>query len=136
MTETVGLVKRLHKKAWQLRSEYVRRKENGICFTCDKREWDEQRGENNWKAMQAGHFKHGVLDYDDLNIHCQCPQCNKWKHGKLDEYAVRLVRKYGCEVLEELEKRADKEKLKQKWTVEELELIIKDFENKIKCLDY
>ncbi|WP_204466220.1 hypothetical protein, partial [Bifidobacterium pullorum] len=40
--------KYLHKKAWDLFSKYVRQKENGVCFTCKKRD--------NWKNMQAGHF--------------------------------------------------------------------------------
>ena len=97
-------LKRLKKDAWKLMSEYIRRRwagRNGLinCFTCGKR--------GHWKTMQAGHFRHGHhMDYEFLNLQAQCPQCNKWRSGRLDVYATRLVEKYGHEILEELEYKA------------------------------
>jgi hypothetical protein len=56
--------------------------------------------------MQAGHFIHNVLDFDERNIHAQCVACNKFKHGMGQEYAIRIVQKYGPECLLDLKVRA------------------------------
>lgn len=77
----------IHKKAWKLMSEYVRRRDKGICITCGKKD--------HWKNMQAGHFVHkDCMDFIFENINCQCAQCNKWKHGELGIYSVKLNHKY------------------------------------------
>ncbi len=55
--------------------------------------------------MDAGHFKHGCLDYDRENIHPQCTGCNRFWHGRLDVYATRLVEKYGPKILKRLEEK-------------------------------
>ena len=53
--------------------------------------------------MQAGHYIHkDCLDYDDVNIHCQCARCNKWLSGNLGVYAERLIAEYGEAVIAEL----------------------------------
>lgn len=106
-------LKRLHKKAWRIFSEYIRRRDKGICFTCgDKRPW---------KQQNAGHFRHDVLDFDELNIHCQCRRCNHFYSGKLDIYGRRLIELHGLETLMDLHKRADEFK---PYSQEELERII------------
>ena len=56
--------------------------------------------------MQAGHYKHNVLDFDEMNVHCQCVRCNKYLHGNGGEYAFRLARHYGLEELNDLHIRA------------------------------
>lgn len=56
--------------------------------------------------MQCGHFKHGKLDYDLRNLKPQCPQCNMWKSGRLDVYAIKLVQQFGLLWVEQLEKDA------------------------------
>ena len=84
----------LHKKAWKLFSELVRR--NGIispippdevycvvCYTCGK--------PMKWKDAHAGHFLHGRLDFDSRNVHPQCPKCNTFLHGNLGVYAEKLI---------------------------------------------
>lgn len=58
--------------------------------------------------MQAGHFRHGVLDHDEDNIRCQCTRCNKWLSGNLAEYSRRLLKEIGRKRLESLHQRADK----------------------------
>ncbi len=97
-------------KAWIARSEYVRRKEDGICFTCGQRYWNEELGENDWKRMEAGHYIHNKLDFDDVNIHCQCTKCNRFLHGNLGIYAERLIFRYGVVELHSLRIRASQEK--------------------------
>ena len=85
-----------HLKCWKLMSELVRREEQGICFTCGKRD--------NWKNCQAGHFKHSSQDFVRENIHCQCIKCNKWLSGNLSVYTLKLIDKYGIKKVKELDK--------------------------------
>jgi len=116
--------KTLKKKAWKLMSEYVRRRDRGICFTC--------RVKKHWKEQQAGHFIHlNSLDYDFMNIHCQCVRCNHYLGGDLGVYAVKLIKKYGLNKVEKLREKAIEIK---RFTVEELETIIKDLQKKIEEL--
>lgn len=88
-------LKNIRKQAWDLQSEFIRRSEEGVCFTCgNKREW---------KAQQAGHFIHrNCLDFDLRNIHCQCVKCNKYLSGNLIEYTVAMLSEYGEAVVEDL----------------------------------
>jgi hypothetical protein len=94
--------KRFFKRLWALWSIHIRLKyadwkENVQCFTCGKT--------LHWRQSHAGHYHHGVLDYDELNIHPQCAGCNTYRAGRLDQYALNLIRKYGADVLEELDRR-------------------------------
>src|SRR6185295_6730992 len=100
------ILQRLHKKAWALFSEYVRRSSKGICFSCGARK--------HWKELDAGHYIHGRLDYDELNIHAQCTYCNRYLHGNLGKYAERLLARHGEAALQELRLRANQVK---KWEV-------------------
>lgn len=85
---------------------YIRTRDKGICYTCGTRNWDEELGEWSIKGMNAGHFKHSILDFDEINIHCQCVKCNKWNSGELDVYAEHLIRDYGLEKFNDLCNRA------------------------------
>ena len=117
----------LRKKAWKLRSEYIRRAENGICFTCGKHD--------DWKNMHAGHYIHGVLDFDDVNIHCQCPRCNKWLSGNQGVYCERLIAEYGLEAVTFLRERAKTEKKGGKYTIDEIEGFINKYTDLLKTLE-
>ena len=83
----------LQKKAWSVFSKWIRNRDK-ICVTCGSR-----------KDGQAGHFYHGVLDFDEVNINQQCSHCNKWKHGNLAIYSNYLLNKHGLKVFKDLEKR-------------------------------
>lgn len=85
--------KTLHKKAWDVFSKWVRNRDKR-CVCCGSR--------NN---LQAGHFHHGVLDFDEMNINAQCARCNKWLHGNLSQYSVYLINKYGQEAFNQLDAR-------------------------------
>lgn len=65
------------------------------CYTC--KHWFA------WKVMNAGHFIHNKLDFDERNVHPQCVQCNLWKHGNLGRYAYYLIKEYGVKWVERLE---------------------------------
>ena len=115
-------VAKLKKKADKVFSEYIRQKyadDNGFvyCFTCGTRK--------HWKQMQNSHYvsrSFNSLRYSEENCHPACAACNIWKHGNLDEYALRLQEKYGAGILKKLAK--EKRKIKQ-FTVEELQTLIK-----------
>ncbi|MBD3194074.1 MAG: recombinase [Candidatus Lokiarchaeota archaeon] len=117
-------LKVLKKKAWKVFSEYIRRRDKGICITCGKKD--------NWQLMHAGHFKHGKLDFDEVNINCQCVSCNRFKHGRLDVYAEKLIEKHGHLVLSDLVKRSNEIK---KHSRDELEIIIEKYGRKINEMD-
>lgn len=123
--DTIKNRKRLHEKLWDLRSKIIRIKANAVCYTCGKSYWDETLGRNDIRRMQAGHFRHGVLDFDPMNIHCQCVRCNHHLSGNGVIYARNLIRDYGLEAVEALHKRADiamkGELYSYEWYVEEIE---------------
>jgi hypothetical protein len=82
-----GYRKVLYKKAWTLFSKAVRSETvdsigRAECFTCGIKMPPEN--------LQAGHYFHGRLDFDKRNVHPQCQRCNKWLHGNLAHYGVRL----------------------------------------------
>lgn len=83
----------LHRKAWDIFSKWVRERDK-MCVTC-----------GSTGNLEAGHFWHGVLDFDEQNINAQCKSCNHFKSGNLAPYSVYLIRKYGQKAFEDLEKR-------------------------------
>lgn len=116
--------KTLHKKAWKVFSEWIRSKDavngNVECYSC--------RVIGNYKTMQAGHYFHSKLDFDERNVHVQCCGCNLYKHGNLAPYGVRLALEIGAFGMEQL--RLDSNTVK--YTIEGLERIIEEYTPKIK----
>lgn len=95
----------MKKLAWNEFSEYLRRKNADFygvceCITCGFKA--------HWKEMQAGHFIHGKFDFDEMNVNVQCARCNKYLHGNLGFYALKLITKHGKEKIEDLQARAKK----------------------------
>lgn len=118
------LLKKLHRQAWQLFSEYVRKKSKGICFTCGVKK--------DWKEMDAGHYIHGRLDYDERNVNSQCVRCNRYLHGNLGRYSEQLFCLLGKRGLLQLRFEANQVKKYEPW---ELEKIIETYKQKIKQLE-
>jgi len=118
-------------KAWKEFSIFVRTRESNFegytkCFTCTK--------VDHWKNMNAGHYKHGKLDFDEMNVNVQCVQCNKWNSGRLDVYTMNLIAKYGIDQVEALNVRASMATT-EKYPIEVYEQIIAKYKalNKEKC---
>lgn len=88
----------LKKKLWKMVSEYIRRKENGVCFTCGLTK--------DYRAMQAGHFLPkslgSALYFEENNIHCQCFRCNINLGGNGAVYYHRMVARFGQEEVNRL----------------------------------
>ena len=92
-------------KAWKEFSRFIRLRDadnNGMvkCCTCD--------AAKHWKEMQAGHYPQGrgnAVLFDEEAVHGQCYGCNVCNHGRLDVYAIFMVKKYGQEILDEMVRR-------------------------------
>ena len=111
-------------------SQWIRIKDsvNGVatCVTCGTK--------NDWKHMQNGHYiarNHMATRYDEQNCNVQCIGCNMFKNGNMDEYALYLLKKYGENILVELNKK--KQTIRQ-IRIPEYEELIKLYDNKIKEL--
>ncbi len=116
--------KALHKKAWKLFSEFIRKSSGGICFTCGVHK--------DYRDLDASHYIHNKLDFDVINIHACCTRCNRFLHGNLGVYAERLIAEYGEEAVAELRERSREE---YKFTFIELEELIDNFKQKLKYLN-
>jgi hypothetical protein len=116
-TKSVPLPKLLE-KAQKLFNTWIRKRDDGQpCISC------------NTIGNQAGHYfpvkGYSVVRYDEINTNIQCAGCNLYKHGNPQQYRIGLVRKYGEDVVKDLEERAQRRVYK--WTREELEEIIKKY---------
>lgn len=124
-----SLRKKLHKIAWTLQSQWIRRKDANLdgyncCYTCDCIK--------HYKELDAGHFKHDRLDFDDRNLKPQCTTCNKYYSGRLDIYAERLIINYGLDWFNELVKDAWSH---PGYSSEDLKKIIIDLKEKLSQLN-
>lgn len=108
-----------HKKAWDVFSKWVRERD-GRCVTCGERD-----------GLQAGHFWHAVLDFDEININAQCRRCNHFLSGNLAPYSAYLINKYGVEQYKKLEIRHYMAKRGEKRSVEDYKQIIERYTEKI-----
>lgn len=120
--------KQMKKKLDEVFSLYIRKRDNGICFTC--------KVQRPIKQMQNGHYisrTHTSVRFDEQNCHCQCVGCNVFLKGNIPKYSLELVRKYGPGVLEELERRRAQVR---KINVGEYLELIKTYEAKIYELDH
>lgn len=118
-------LKKLKDKCWEVMSLFTRLKwadTSGIvtCVTCGRRQ--------HYTKMNAGHFIHGKMDYNEYNVNPQCVRCNKWLHGNLIQYTTFLMLKYGNEMINQLQVEA---KTKKKYTEEELTNILSKLEEKL-----
>ena len=114
------------KKLDKIFSQYIRLRDNGVCFTC--------LCKDSPKYMQAGHFIPRNISntrFDEKNVHCQCKSCNIFKSGNMDSYAVELEAKYGQGILQEL---AEKKRVHKKFTIPELEELCEHYKVKLASL--
>ena len=95
---------KLKKKLWEVFSLYTRLryadwKDFDTCVTCG--------AYRHYKEMDAGHYipKTAGLSiyFEEKNVHPQCDSCNRKRHGNLTNYALFLRKKYGEQILEELD---------------------------------
>lgn len=111
--------KTLHKEAWDVFSKWIR-KRDPYCVT------HLEMGIF-YPSQNAGHYWHGVLDFDEENINGQCVNCNKWNSGRLAEYARYLINKLGYKKFDELDIRHTMAMKGEKRTDEEYRAIIEKY---------
>lgn len=101
----------LHKKAWRVFSKWIRNRD-GRCVTCGG------------SPDHAGHFWHGVLDFDEVNVNAQCIHCNHFMSGNLAPYSTYLIQKHGIDEFKALDIRHTMAMKGEKRTDEEYQAII------------
>jgi hypothetical protein len=79
---------------------FIRKRDKSMpCISCDALA-------GTYK-LTAGHFwptTYQFLRFDEDNVHSQCWfNCNKNKHGNVNEYRIRLIKKIGLERVEYLD---------------------------------
>ena len=82
-------------------NRYIRLRDAGKpCISCDK-------PDNGQHQRHASHYRStaacSILRFNTRNIYASCQQCNTAKSGNLLEYRIRLVKKYGPDLVEWLE---------------------------------
>jgi hypothetical protein len=111
--------KALRGQAWDVFSQFVRQRDQGVCFTCGVKK--------DWKEQQAGHFIHrNSLDFDERAINCQCVKCNNYLSGNLVAYSLKMFEKYGKGTVEELIMLSNQPRKYQRWELEEFIAVYKE----------
>lgn len=124
------------KKAWDVFSQYVRRRGAGgggvnNCYTCHR--------QFKWQELSAGHFKHRgnrayrAIDFEIRHIMPQCQTCNLFSVdvGEQDEFGRHLRSDYGEGWTNEIKKRWREE---PSLTVEELKKIYFKYSELLKTI--
>jgi len=111
-------------------NKYIRcRDKDENCISCDKRAGTYKLTSGHFYPQ--GQYKSVALDED--NAHSQCwYDCNKNKHGNLQEYRPRLIKKIGLERVEELDRKARET---VKYSIPELIEIKERYKQKVKLLE-
>jgi hypothetical protein len=104
------------KKLDKIFSLYIRYRDAGVCYTCDK--------DCGPKSAQCGHFvprQYLAVRWDETNCHAQCYACNMLYNGQPSAYAIRLTEEFGPNKVKELEsKRREITKLTPQWYEEKI----------------
>lgn len=119
---------------WSQFSEYIRRRDKGKCYTCERvDDWKHKRFAGHFIDRSIGGFK---LYYDPQNVHAQCYYCNDRLSGNKAKYALHLIRDYGPDIIEKLHSRQYPVIKVQPSDIEELkERVKRDLEllNQLEC---
>ena len=127
LKEELETVSELTKKTQKHVNDYIRERDRGKdCISCDK----PLKGK-----FDAGHYfessRYPSVRFDESNIHGQCVNCNKHRHGNLIEYQVGIEKRIGGVDLFELHQKAHEKRV---YTKEELREITEEYKKKKKDL--
>ena len=105
---------------------FIRERDKHLpCISC---------GRYHTGQYHAGHYlSTGAcpeLRFDENNCHKQCAPCNDHLSGNIVKYRPALIDKIGLQAVEELEGPHEP----QKWTIDQLQEIIKEYRQKLKEL--
>jgi hypothetical protein len=115
------------KEAQAVFNKFIRmRDDKEPCISC---------GRYHQGQYHAGHYRTvgaaPELRFNELNVYKQCAPCNNHLSGNLIEYRRRLVAKIGIDKVEWLEGPHEA----KKYTIEEIQAIKKEYQQKIKELE-
>ena len=115
------------KEAQAVFNKYIRmRDDKENCISCQR---------HHQGQYHAGHYRSvgaaPELRFNEDNCHKQCSVCNNHLSGNLVEYRRGLVAKIGIEKVEWLESKHEA----KKYTIEEIQAIKKEYQQKIKELE-
>lgn len=127
-------VSSLEKKLDRIYSRFIRLRDTeaygfryGKCISCGRvKPFDE---------LDCGHFHsriHRNTRYDEDNTHAECRYCNRMSADHLIKYQENLIKKIGQKRFDLLRVKAS---MSCKRTAFELELLIKEYEKKVKELE-
>jgi hypothetical protein len=88
-----------------------------------------------FEDLDGGHFiatTSSAVRFDERNINAQCIKCNRFLGGNARHYLKGMIKKYGQEVVDELE---SQEFTIRKWRADELIDLIQDYKLKLKELE-
>lgn len=125
---SVRTLKRILDGLW---SEWVRRSaadHDGFvtCCSCGRR--------SHWTQVDCGHFvsrNHNAGRFDIRNTNPQCKKCNRFNEGNKAGYAVFLQKKYGPDIIEELNQL---QYIVKRFTPEELQEMVRKVRDDLKAL--
>lgn len=126
--ESLKSISRLIQEARVPFQKWIRlRDANEPCISC---------GTTTAKIWHSGHYLKAELFtgliFHLINVNKQCEKCNTFLNGNESVYRIGLVKKYGEEVVKELEELADR--LRQyKFTREELKIIKSKYQKLLRC---
>lgn len=122
--------KPLIKKLDTIFSKYIRLRDSHdgvfVCCSCGQLKPFEQ--------ADAGHFinrRWMALRWDERNVHAQCRSCNRFDEGNAVGYTRFMIKTYGEDTVDLLERM----KTSYKWSDGELDILIKDYKQKVKDYD-
>lgn len=146
MAKDLSTIPKLKKEYWRLFSLFIRQRDRGVCFTCEKiiPDYFDRYGNTRpgWRAAQAGHFVTAgncgiALYFHEMNVHCQCHRCNVNLSGNWLEYERKMIEVYGkksCEMIKNMKFQSNekwsKEDYKDKIEKMKLRLVSLGFETK------
>ena len=112
-------------------SEFIRLRDANlqgftVCISCGKIV--------PWKEADCGHFvnrSHMATRYHEKNCNAQCRSCNRYDEGNNIGYARGLIKKYGPDIIEELEVLKHQS---SHLTDFEYQVLIKEYTQKVKQL--
>lgn len=113
------------KEAQKVFNQYIRlRDKHKPCVSCESKLGSK---------YDAGHYfssgGHKAVTFDEDNVHGQCVACNQYKHGNLLNYQIGIEKRIGADRLLQLHEKAHEVR---KYSVDELQEIIKTYKQKIK----
>ena len=121
-------IPRLKRKLTKVFNAFIRKRDmklqNGLCISCGKR-----------PIAHAGHYfptslcPSPSMVYNERNVSGQCVYCNNWLHGNQHDYRLALNKKWGYNVVQELE--VQRSFKSNPWTRFEYEVMIKEYTKKL-----